>query len=348
MNVLLAVLLAAATTTPNFTLEKVSDGVYAAIRNNAPGLGADGTSVFIINDDDVVVVDTTGSLAGAKEEIEALRKLTPKPVRYVINTHWHFDHVTGNQVYRDAYPGVQFIAHATTREDLAAKAESSRKEMAAGLPGFVADLKKLLETNKNFAGDELNDVERASLRSDVAQAEGVIAEAPQVQVVLPTITVNDRLTLHRGKRTIQVQQLGRGHTRGDMMVLLPEERIAITGDQVVWPIPLMGSDQSYIGDWSASLEKLRDWKPAVIIPGHGHLMRDDSYVQLLIRLTASLKEQAVAAAARGETLEQARRSVKLDELRDAFAGDDRLLRFIWRVYVANAGFAAAFREASPQ
>jgi glyoxylase-like metal-dependent hydrolase (beta-lactamase superfamily II) len=339
----LALVLAA---TLGFHVEKISDGVYAAIRNNAPGLGADGTSVFIINDDDVVVVDTTGSLAGAREELEALRKLTSKPVRYVVNTHWHFDHVTGNQVYRDAFPNAEFLAHATTREDLAAKSESSRKEMAASLPRFIADLRGMVEKKQNFAGEAITEGERASYLSDIAQAEGVIAEAPQVKVTLPTITLTDRLTLHRGKRTIEIRQLGRSHTRGDVVVFLPEEKIAITGDLVVHPVPLMGSDQSFIGDWRASLEKLRDLQPSVIVPGHGEVMHDDKYVNVLIGLTRSLQEQAAAAVARGEKLEDARKNVKLDEFRDAIAGGDRLLRFVFRVYVANAGFAAAYREAA--
>jgi len=336
---------AALAASPGFKLEKVSDGVYAAIRTSLPGLGADGTSVFIINDDDVVVVDTTGSLAGAKEEIAALKTLTSKPVRYVINTHWHFDHTTGNQVYRDAFPNVEFIAHATAREDLAAKGASSRKEMADGLPGLVADVRGMLEKKQNFAGEAIDDTERASYLSDIAQAEVIMAEAPAVRVTLPTITVGEQLTLHRGRRTIEIRQLGRGHTRGDLVVWLPEERIAITGDLVVHPIPLMGSDQSFIRDWGVTLEKLRALQPKTIIPGHGPLQHDDAYVALLIRLTKSIADQTAAAVARGETLEQARKSVNLDELRQAFAGDDRLLRFIFRVYVANAGVAAAYREA---
>jgi glyoxylase-like metal-dependent hydrolase (beta-lactamase superfamily II) len=340
---MLALILAA---TLGFHVEKVSDGVYAAIRNNAPGLGADATSVFIINDEDVVVVDTTGSLAGAREELAALRKLTSKPVRYVINTHWHFDHVTGNQVYRQAFPNTDFIASAAMREDMAAKAESNGKEMAAGLPQFIKDLRDLLEKKQNFAGEPINDAERASYESDIAQAGGIVAEANDIRITLPTIAIDQAMTLHRGKRTIEIRQLGRSHTRGDIIVWLPEEKIVITGDLVVHPVPLMGSDQSYIGDWSASLEKLRALQPRVIIPGHGELLRDDKYVTTLIGLTKSLVEQAKAAVARGEKLEDARKTVNVDEYRRAIAGDDRLLGFIFRVYVRNAGFAAAYREAS--
>ncbi len=340
---MLALLLAA---TLGFHIERVSEGVYAAIRNNAPGLGADATSVFIVNDEDVVVVDTTGSLAGAREEIAELRKLTSKPVRYVINTHWHFDHVTGNQIYREAFPNAEIIASAAMREDMATKAEKSGKEMAAGLPQFISDLRDLLEKKQNFAGEPINDAERKSYQSDIAQAEGVVAEAKDIRITLPTIAIDQTMTLHRGKRTIEIRQLGRSHTRGDIIVWLPEEKIAITGDLVVHPVPLMGSDQSYIGDWSASLEKLRALQPRVIIPGHGELLRDDKYVTTLIGLTKSLVEQAKAAVARGEKLEDARKTVNVDDYRKAIAGDDRLLGFIFRVYVRNAGFAAAYREAS--
>ena len=87
-------------------------------------------------------------------------------------------------------------------------------------------------------------------------------------------------------------------------------------------------------------------KPAVIIPGHGPIMRDDSYVKLMIRLLASLKQQTEAAVARGETLEQARKSVNLEEFRKAFAGESQLRSVIFNMYVTSSGVAAAFRQAS--
>src|ERR1700694_3060737 len=87
----------------SFELVKVADGVYAATRKEPPGLTVNGNSVFIINDEDVIVVDTTLTRATAKEEIAARRKLTTRPVKYVINTHWRDDHIMGNQAYRDAY-----------------------------------------------------------------------------------------------------------------------------------------------------------------------------------------------------------------------------------------------------
>src|SRR6185295_10239565 len=92
---------------PRFKIVKLAKGVYAAIRTEPPGLTVNANSVFIINDSDVVVVDTTLTPGTARETIAALRQLTNKPVEYVINTHWHDDHIMGNQAYREAFPGVE-------------------------------------------------------------------------------------------------------------------------------------------------------------------------------------------------------------------------------------------------
>src|SRR6478672_8894632 len=99
----------------NFKVERLADGVYAVIRQDAVGFMVDANNVFIINDNDVVVVDANGAPGITREVIAALKKTTTKPVRYVINTHWHDDHIRGNKGYRDAYPGVEFIGQSTMR-----------------------------------------------------------------------------------------------------------------------------------------------------------------------------------------------------------------------------------------
>src|SRR6476646_2323177 len=104
-----------ATAQPGFKIVKLAKGVYAAIRTEPPGLTVNANSVFIINDNDVVVVDTTLTPGTARETIAALKQLTNKPVRCVINTHWHDDHIMGNQAYREAFPGVELIGHVKMR-----------------------------------------------------------------------------------------------------------------------------------------------------------------------------------------------------------------------------------------
>ncbi|HYY57618.1 MAG TPA: MBL fold metallo-hydrolase [Pyrinomonadaceae bacterium] len=330
----------------NFEVQKLAEGVYAVIRKDLPGMMVDANNVFIINDEDVIVVDTSGAPAITKEVLAALRKLTNKPVRYVINTHWHDDHIRGDKVYREAFPAVEFIAHAATRDYLPTKGVSARKQFLEGAPKFVDFLRSLLEKNKSIGGWDLTEEERASMASDIRLADFVLGQAPQTEVILPTLTLEDRLTLRRGNRIIDVRYLGRGHTSGDIVVHLPKEGIVITGDLVVWPVPFIGSDQSHIGDWATSLERLRALRPAIIVPGHGPVLRDDSYVKLIADMFASIKEQTEAAVSRGETLEQTRKIVRIDEFRKQITGDSRLRSVIFNMYVAGPAVEAAFNDAS--
>jgi cyclase len=332
----------------DFEMVKVADGVYAAIRKEPPGQTVNGNSVFIINDRDVVVVDTTLTPGTAKEELAALRRLTNKPVRYVINTHWHDDHIMGNQVYRDAFPEAEFIAHTKTLDYLPSTGLANRKLAMSeqGYPGFIAFLRKQLSDNKSVFGGPMDKEERATYASDIKIAERYMAENPSASIVLPTITVDERLTLHRGERVIDIRYLGRGHTSGDIVVHLPKEGIVIAGDLVIWPVPYVGNPQSHPGDWAVTLENLRRLNASTIVPGHGPVMHDDAYVQLMVRLFTSMKQQVEAAVARGETLEQARQSVNLDELQKLFVGESRMRRIVFSGYVKGAGLAAAYSDAT--
>src|SRR5438270_8425785 len=163
---------------PNFELTKVVDGVYAAIRTEPPGLTVNANSVFIVNQDDVVVVDTTLTPGTASEVLRALRQLTNKPVKYVINTHWHDDHLMGNQVFRDAYPGVQFIAHQRTRDYLPTTGLENRKAAMSesGYPQFIATLRRRLASKESVFGGPMNEEELATYASDIKIAERYLAE----------------------------------------------------------------------------------------------------------------------------------------------------------------------------
>lgn len=173
-----------------------------------------------------------------------------------------------------------------------------------------------------------------------------MAENRGVEIILPTITVEERLTLYRGSRAIDIRYLGRAHTSGDIVVHLPKEGIIIAGDLVIWPVPYVGSPQSHIGDWSQTLDRMLALQPSVIIPGHGPVLRDLSYPKLMAKLFASIKQQVEAAVARGETMEQVQKSVNLDEFQTSFAGDSRMRRLIFRNYVVGPAVMAAFADAT--
>jgi glyoxylase-like metal-dependent hydrolase (beta-lactamase superfamily II) len=327
-----------------FEVQQVVPGVHVVLRKEPPGLWFDSNSVFVVGARDVVVVDTNVSPESARASLAELRRITDKPVRYVVNTHWHDDHLAGNQVYRDAFPGVQFVGQVRTREELSTTGADNRNQAKEGGPGFARALRKRVEEGKSLTGAPLTDEERAAYLSDARLVERYVADLPGLDIVFPTVAVSDKLVIDDGSRTIEILHLGRGHTGADLVVHLPKERVAIVGDLVSWPVPLVGTT-SHPADFASTLDRLLALEAATVVPGHGPVMKDDTYLRLVARLLASIRDQTAAAVAKGETLEQVLKSVDLSEFRRAIAGDSALRQFAFDNYVAGPGVAVAHREA---
>lgn len=332
--------------TDGFSVEKLADGVYAVVRREPPSLYFESNSLFIIGDSGVTVVDAQFSLASTRAVLAALRQLTDKPVRYVINTHGHDDHITGNQVYRDAFPGVEFIAHRSTRDEMVADGARRRKEFLDRLPGTIEFFRSLLTDGKAPDGEPLSEEERIGLAGDSTIGTRFLAESPGLELVPATTVVDDRLTLKQGGRTIEILHLGRGHSNGDLIVYLPAEKIVASGDLLVLPVPLVGST-SHPAEFMVALDRLRSLKPFIIVPGHGPVQHDLTQVDRVIQLLVSIREQVAQGVARGDSLGAIRKTVNLDRFRDLFAGQSRLQRFAFANYVTYPAVAAAYADATP-
>lgn len=327
----------------DYEVQKIADDVYTVIRYDPPSLWFNPNTTFIIGKKDVIVVDSNISSEYTREVLAELRKITNKPVRYVINTHWHEDHIIGNHVYKDAFPNVEFIGHENTLKDLPEIGGANRKGTLENGANFIKSLKKAIETNKNFAGQTMTEEEKLGYASDIKFVQSYLDESLNFQIILPTVLVKNRLELNDGRRKIEILFLGRAHTGADLVVRLPIENIVISGDLTVYPIPLIGST-SYPLEYGATLEKLLKLKAKTIIPSHGNVMHDDSYIRLMIKLLASIKSQCEVSFAKGETLEQFRKKINLDEFYQAFAGDSQHKRFIFENYVFLPATAAAFKQ----
>ena len=335
----------AALASQNFEVQKVANGVYALIRKEPASLWFNPNNVFIIGDDHAIVVDSNISSEYTREVLAELRKLTDRPVKYVINTHWHEDHIIGNRVYRDAFPNVEFIGHRSTLTDLPTIGAANRKGSLQNGRGFVGLLEAKLEKGENLEDRPITDEERAGYASDITLVSSYLAESPRFEIILPTVLVDDRLELKQGKRKIEILFLGRAHTGADIVVHLPDENIVITGDLIVHPVPLIGST-SYPLEYGATLEKLLALKAKAWIPSHGPIMHDEKYIRSMIQLLGSIKQQTEAAAKRGETLQQMRASVDIEEFRKIFAGDSQHKSLIFKNYVTLPAVAAAFKQLS--
>ena len=334
-----------ASAVPSFRLEKLAEGVYAAIRTEGAGHIIDGNSLLVVTDRDVIVVDANLTPASARGVIAALKKLTRKPVRYVINTHFVDDHVLGNQAYAEAYPGVEFIGHPLTRDDMLTFATGPRTQFARDLPGNVAFARKSMGEGKGFDGQPLTPRKRAILVADTLLANHFVGEFPQIRVTAPAVVVRDRMTIHREGKTIDISYHGPAETEGDLTVFIREDGILAAGDLVSWPIPY-ASPLTFVGGWADALRSIQTLGARVIVPGHGEVIRDTVPVSRLIGVLTDIKRQADDAAKTGLTLEEFRKRLDLREHRRAFTGDDPALDELWNSYFLFMSASRALEEAT--
>src|SRR5687767_4641122 len=163
-TVLLLVLLSAARTagsgeagdvTRDYELVKVADGIHAFIAPEPLTGVVNGNSTVIIGDNGVVVVDTGQFPTLAERQIAEIRKLTDKPVRAIINTHWHWDHSLGNAAYRDAFPGASIISTPFTREFIATYTPGFLQRMTGQGDKLIEQLSAQLKSGKRRDGTDL-------------------------------------------------------------------------------------------------------------------------------------------------------------------------------------------------
>ena len=275
-----------------FRFNKVKEGVYHAIGTGA--LTVVGNSTVLVNDRDVIVVDDHVSPAAAWVLVEEIKAITDKPVTTVVNTHFHFDHAHGNQIFA---PGVQIIGHEFTRrallDDPVSKPLYQSFYSVKTLEGQIENLRKRIASEQDAAA-------RDKLQTQLASVENNYASQKELRPTPPNVTLTTQMTLFRGDREIQIRYLGRGHTAGDVVVYLPKEKAVITGDLLT--ASTSNLSDSYPVEWAATLEELKKLDFDTVIPGHGEAFTDKAkidYFQAYLRdvwsTVSDLKKQGVSA-----------------------------------------------------
>ena len=277
------------TTTSTHRLTEVANGVYLA-QTTAPLFNSN--SLVIVNEEDVVVVDSHLTPAKSRDLIASIKTVTTKPITTLINSHFHWDHAHGNQVFGD---DVQIIGHEYTRMKLAGTPleETQYVQATAGNKRTLARISEMLTSASEEDRPEIQ--KWFDLYSQQDEDWKEIAPIP------PDTTLNDRMTLFRGSREIQLHFFGRAHTGGDVTVYLPAEKLAFTGDMMLQGPSFLGD--GYVDEWVQTLENLKGLPFETIVPGHGNPFtnRDlighvQKYYEDLWRKVANMHEQDIPVA----------------------------------------------------
>jgi len=269
---------------------EVADRVWFAQGQAALGSAANRNYIsnagFIVTDDGVVVVDALGSPPLAEELLAEIRRVTSQPVRYLIVTHYHADHVYGLQAFKAA--GATILAQAAGRDYLVSDTAQKRLEASrADLAPWIDDRTRLVPA------DRWLDQEQTVLRV--------------------------------GSYDILIRHVGPAHTPEDLVVFVPKLGVLFSGDLFFrGRIPFVGQADSRL--WIASLERLIDYRPRVVVPGHGPLSTDPMADLAMTRDYLLYLRQVMGDAAR-----------QLEPFDDAYARAD------WSHYEAMPLFRAANR-----
>jgi cyclase len=304
-----------------YDLQKIADGVYSFIAPESDSGVVQSNCTVIIGEQAVMVVDTGQFPSLAERMVADIKKLTAKPVRYIVNTHWHFDHVWGNAVFREAYPGVAIISTEYTRElveEQGPKFLSTQRQTNADQ---AAQLRKYVADGKLPDGRVISDDIKQRLGRTADTLDHIEPDLMHTVHAPPTIGFDKELTINLGKREVKVVWLGRANTGGDAVTWIPDVRVLLTGDAVVAPTPFAFG--SYMSEWPVTLQKMIDMNAAIIIPGHGPVMHDAAYLRTLVEMFQALSAQVKQAVAQGLSLDDTRKKVTLEDFSQRLAAGDK-------------------------
>lgn len=301
---LLALLLAVvpaplAAAPPALTIESLAEGVYA-FRPSAEAFDAwvaISNSGAVVLDDGVLIYDSHWTPELAEEAIALLREHTDRPVRYVVSSHFHGDHTGGYWAYGK---DVEIITHHATRDRLIGEFA----ELPDTLPEEIAQQAAQLEQVADPA-------QRTRIENALRKNRGLLTRLEgEVPPPFPTLTFDRQVVLHRG-RTVEVYFLGRGHTDGDAVLYLPDQKIAFVGD-LLFAHTLPNVSDGYTGEWITTLEAVLGLGATRFVPGHGPLATAEE-VREQIAYLRWLRGAVQPFVDAGESVDEAKAGITLPD-----------------------------------
>jgi glyoxylase-like metal-dependent hydrolase (beta-lactamase superfamily II) len=282
---------------PLFDFKPVADGVYAAVAK--PTFRTNCNSAIVILDNAVLVVDAQSKPSAAEAVIAEVKRLTDKPVEYLVLTHFHNDHTQGVQAYIRNWPGVKIISTPETRDSIAQRTEARLERDSVTLPKQIDKMKLDLA--------QADGSEKSRLKKQLNEAEAYLEEMKQIHLIEPNLLVDDRLELHVGPETVEMFSFRHAHTDGDLVVYLPSKKVLISGDIIHGAQPI--TKDGYLVEWTAAIGQLEKLDFETVIGGHGDILHDRTRFDLWQQYFTDLLHETAQSVASGESLDAARKRI---------------------------------------
>jgi glyoxylase-like metal-dependent hydrolase (beta-lactamase superfamily II) len=313
-----------------FRIEKMAPGVYGALA--APATQVNCNAVIFEMAEGLLVVDTHSKPSAAASLVGQIRReVSPKPVRFLVNTHFHWDHTQGTSAYRKAFPRMDLISSEATRKLLVGGGGG------AGFQSSIDGAERNLELYRKRLA-EAPAQGREALAKMVADTESFLKEMRGNPPELPAITVTGDLIVHDKEQDLHVVFRGRGHTAGDVSVWSPARRALATGDLAQGALPYMGD--GYPKDWPVTLAGVGMLAFDCFLGGHGGVERSrqrmDQLRNYIEELTAAVEQKKRA----GKSVEVVQKEITPAALKSLGGGYLEALGGLERVTGGVAGNVA--------
>jgi cyclase len=311
----------------------IADGIVLFVTPPYGDVGLDGNSIAILSREGVFVFDTNGTPAAAAAVLAEIRKLTDRPVRYIVNSHWHWDHWYGTESYQRAFPDVRVIAHEKTREMMLGPAIAFNKPgLETQLPAYIQGLEQRVAAAEAAPPPP---ADLPALKQRLEDDRLFLDQKKNVRHAAANVTFSDKLEIQLGERRIQVLHYDRAVTPGDAFVYLPDEKILIAGDLLVNPISFALS--CYPTGWLRTLERLDALDASVIVPGHGEPLRDKTLLHATMDVFRELLRRGRDAKAKGLGPDDAKAAIlpEVRDLRTTITRDDPALNQAFDVQLVD-------------
>ena len=297
----------------------------------------EGNVVVIEQSRGLVVVDAGGSPPSGDAVVEAIRKISSKPVRFLVYTHYHGDHNLGAGAFRAAWPHCVIVSTEKTRENMTG-------EPMAYVKGYARSYSDMADfAAKEAADPTLPPALRDGWARTARAGPGMVAGYTGMAVYPADKTFADRFSIPDREAPVEVMFLGRGNTDGDAVIWAPRQRVLASGDLVVAPVPYAA--HTYPGEWIATLKRLEAIDFAYLVPGHGPVMTDRAYVDKVIAALEAVRAQVGPLARADVPLSEVRKRIDLTAMKAGFTGDDAWLKFLIDAVFAGDLVSNAYKEA---
>jgi cyclase len=288
-----------------FDIEKVADGIYFA--QARPQAMTNCNASIYVGAKDVVVVDAHSKPSAAASLIAQIkREVTEKPVRYVINTHFHWDHTQGNQAYRAAEQKIDFIASETTKKLMSELAVARMKASVGQVPQQVDELRAR-------AGKSASAAEKAFCADQIRQLEAYQAELKNYTLELPTITFDKSYLLKDPEHDLHIEFHGHAHTAGDVVVFCPQKRTVSSGDVIHGFFPFIAD--GFPKAWPDTIQSIGQLEFTKILPGHASLQTGRSIMTCMANYIEELTGRVADGKKAGLTVEELQTKITIASLK---------------------------------